>query len=176
MLRSAPKEQPVARMSAAKSGFTSTGAAPGFASLTRATVAKYSYRTIDPSFWLIIILPVLLDAGRHHEALLMSRRAPDNGAAGGASGGAAPLARVRAPSHGARAARSQGRPKGRLSTTALAPPGAPFPIWGRKKGRRRTRRRKEYGRWSIGLAALPRLLPPGRTYISRDISHADVWL
>ena len=43
-------------------------------------------------------------------------------------------------------------------------------------GLRRTRRRKEYGRRSIGLAALLRLLPLNRTYISPDISHADVWL
>ena len=35
--------------------------------------------------------------------------------------------------HGARAARSQGRAKGGLASP-LAPPGAPFPFWGKEKG------------------------------------------
>jgi hypothetical protein len=39
----------------------------------------------------------------------------------------------RPTSLGARVARSQGRPKGRHSTTALAPPGAPFPVGGNGK-------------------------------------------
>jgi hypothetical protein len=72
-------------------------------------------------------------AGVFHETLNRGRAeaAPDNGAAGGAPGGAAPLARVRAPSHGARAARSQGLPKG------VSPaPGASrrsIPFWGNGK-------------------------------------------
>ena len=72
----------------------------------------------------------------------------------GAPGGAAGLASRRAPSQGAQATRSQGRPKG-----ASQAPGASrrsIPLWG--KGKREAAYPgpdKEYGRWRALASSLP---------------------
>ena len=69
--------------------------------------------------------------------------------ADGASGGAAPLARVRAPSYGARMARSQGPSKG-ASQAPGASRRAIFPLWESKEGYRRARAAQRTGpaeRW-----------------------------
>ena len=55
-------------------------------------------------------------------------------ARGGAPGGAAPLARVRAPSHGARAARSQGLPKGASQAPGASRRSIP-PLGGGEEGK-----------------------------------------
>src|SRR6185312_13225916 len=53
---------------------------------------------------------------------------------GGAPGGAAPLARVHAPSHGARAARSQGLPKGASQAPGASRRSIP-PLGGGEEGK-----------------------------------------
>jgi hypothetical protein len=126
-------------------------------------------RTIDLSKIRTIIPSVPLDEGRFHEAPTRwsrARRADNACRRCRASracaqarrmerqGGAAGLASRRAPSQGARAARSQGLPKGGLANP-LAPSRRSIPslLWGRrKKGRRPTRGRKEYGRRSVGFS------------------------